>query len=99
MEHRTLATRTLLIVGGTLILLTCLTIALSYIDLGPLQIPVALGIAMIKAGFIASVFMELKFAAPVERLVAGAALLWLAILIGGTLDDYLTRGWLATVGH
>lgn len=99
MDHRTLATRTLLIVGGTLILLTLLTIALSYVNLGPLHVPVALGIAMIKAGFIASVFMELKFAAPVERLVAGAALVWLAILIGGTLDDYLTRGWLATAGH
>jgi cytochrome c oxidase subunit IV len=99
MGHRTVATRTLMIVGGALILLTCLTIALSYADLGPLKVPVALGIAIVKAGLIVSVFMELKFAAPVERLVAGAALLWLAILIGGTLDDYLTRGWLTTVGH
>jgi hypothetical protein len=32
------------------------------------------------------------------RLVAMIALLWLAILIVGTMDDVLTRGWIPVPG-
>jgi hypothetical protein len=32
------------------------------------------------------------------RLVAVVALLWLGILIVGTLDDVITRGWLPVPG-
>lgn len=74
------------------------TVGLAFVNLGPFNLPVALGIAVIKASLIATMFMELKFAAPTERLVAGAALLWLGILMAGTLDDYLTRGWLSVPG-
>ena len=98
MEGRTVSRRTALLVGGALILLTGATVGLAYMDLGPLHLPVALGIAIIKAALIVTVFMELKFAAPTERLAAVAALFWLGILIAGTLDDYFTRGWLTTAG-
>ena len=59
---------------------------------------VALGIAAAKAALIALFFMELKFASALHRLVGAAAVLWLAILLLGTLDDVLTRGWLPVPG-
>ena len=42
--------------------------------------------------------MHLRWSQPITRLVGAAALLWLAILMVGTLDDILTRGWLPVPG-
>jgi len=43
-------------------------------------------------------FMRLRWSPAMTRLVAVAALLWLAILIVGVLDDMLTRGWIPVPG-
>jgi cytochrome c oxidase subunit 4 len=59
---------------------------------------VGLGIAALKALLIALFFMHLRMSGGLTRLVGVAALLWLAILIAGTLDDLLTRGWLGVPG-
>jgi caa(3)-type oxidase subunit IV len=56
---------------------------------------VALGIAAVKAGLIVLFFMEAHYS---PGLVAVAALLWFGLLLGGTLDDVVTRGWLAVPG-
>jgi len=42
--------------------------------------------------------MHLRWSAPMVRLVGIIALLWLAILIVGTMDDAVTRGWLQIPG-
>jgi caa(3)-type oxidase subunit IV len=39
--------------------------------------------------------MRLRVSSPLTQIVGLAALVWLAILLFGTMDDILTRGWLA----
>src|SRR6266567_8487950 len=75
----------------SLILLTALTTAVAYVNLGPFNTVVALLIAMVKASLVGLFFMHLKWSSHLARLAALAALFWLAILIALSLSDYLTR--------
>jgi hypothetical protein len=43
-------------------------------------------------------FMELRTSRGMPRVVALAGLLWLGILLVGTLDDRVTRNWLPVRG-
>jgi cytochrome c oxidase subunit 4 len=78
-------------VAAALIVLLVLTYAAAQIDLGPFNIVVALAIAIVKAGLVVTFFMEAKWSSRLTWLFAGAGLLWLALLIGGVLEDVLTR--------
>ena len=81
------------LVFAALIALTLTTTIVATIDLGPLNIVIALLIAMSKAGLVVLFFMHLKWSTRLTRIVAVAALFWLAILITLTLSDYTTRRW------
>jgi cytochrome c oxidase subunit 4 len=74
-----------------LLLLTAVTVLVSYVDLGLLNAVVALLIAAVKASLVALFFMHLKSE---DRLVWGFALVpiaFLALIIFGTLVDTLLR--------
>jgi len=90
--------RTYLVVAAVLLLLTGLTIGVAFLPLGGWHSPLALGIAALKAVLIGLFFMHLRVSTPVTRLAALAGLFWLGILLAGTLDDVITRGWLAVPG-
>jgi cytochrome c oxidase subunit IV len=98
MPEEIVPTTTYLLAGGALILLTLLNILLSQVDLRGANTVVGLVIAAVQAGISAMVFMHLRWSRPLIRLVAVIALLWLGILIVGTMDDALTRGWLPVPG-
>jgi caa(3)-type oxidase subunit IV len=87
-----------LLVWLVLLLLTGINIALSQLRLGFWYSPLSLLIAALQAVVIAVFLMHLRWSPAPVRIVALAALLWLAILIVGTLDDVLTRGWLRPPG-
>ncbi len=93
MYEKIIMPRTLFIVCGSLLVLTLLTIGASFLNLGVLQTPVALAIAAAKAMLILLYFMHIRYSSGLTRIVIFAGLLWLALLIGGTMDDVLTRGW------
>jgi cytochrome c oxidase subunit 4 len=82
-------------VGAVLLALTLLTVGIAYIDLGTLNLIVALGIALGKALLVMLFFMHLRRSAYLVWIFAGAGVIWLGHLILFTLLDYLTRGWLA----
>ena len=63
------------------------------VDLGPLNIVVALLIAMGKAGLVMLFFMHLRWSTRLVHIVAVASIFWLGILIAQTLSDYRTRHW------
>ncbi len=90
--------RTYLIIGAILLVLTALTYGAAFVNLGPLQTVVALGIAIVKALLIILFFMHARFSQGITRVAIGAGLLWLGILIVGTLHDYITRGSLGIPG-
>jgi cytochrome c oxidase subunit IV len=78
-----------------LLLLTGSTVGVAYLDLGPWNFVAGMGIAVIKAGLVAYFFMELRDAKPLTKVFAAGALVWLGLLVLGTITDYLTRPWLA----
>ncbi len=77
----------------TLLALTGLTIWVATVDLGPLNVVLALVIATLKAALVVLYFMHARYSPGRTRLVIVAGLFWLAILLVMTLADYLTRSW------
>ena len=77
-----------------LMILLALTVFAAHFQLGSLGLVVALFIASTKALIILLFFMHTRYSASEVRIFAGAAYLWLMILIIGTLHDYVTRNWL-----
>ena len=92
MSHRTTgARRTYFAVYAALVALTVVTVAVSYVHLGMMNVFVALLIASAKASLVALYFMHLKGE---NRLVWGFALVpifFLALIILGTLVDTQLR--------
>jgi cytochrome c oxidase subunit 4 len=90
--------RTYLAVFGALLALTALTVAAALTDLGILNTPVALAIAVVKAVLVVLFFMHVLYSPQLTRLVVVGALLWLLILLILTTLDYVSRGWLGNPG-
>ena len=81
---------------GTLMLMTAVTVVVAFINLGMLNFPVALGIAIFKATLVVLFFMHAKYSSRLTKLVIGGAFFFLMTLFGLTLTDYLSRGWFAS---
>jgi cytochrome c oxidase subunit 4 len=84
--------RTYLIIFAVLVLGTALTTAIAFVDLGPMNVVVMLLIAFTKATLVILFFMHVKFTSRLTQIAAASGFAWLAIMIGLTLSDYLTRG-------
>jgi cytochrome c oxidase subunit IV len=76
-----------------LIVLTGITTAAAYVDLGAMNTVVALAIAVVKMLLVVLFFMHVKYSTNLTRLVIIAGFFWLAILVALTLSDELTRHW------
>ncbi|MFL6353886.1 MAG: cytochrome C oxidase subunit IV family protein [Bryobacteraceae bacterium] len=85
--------KTLVQVWATLIVFTGITSAVSYIELGPWNIVVALLIAVTKASLVVWIFMGVRYTTSLTKLFVVAGLVWLGIMILGTANDYNTRSW------
>ena len=84
---------------GTLIVLTIVTVVIARMDLGPLNTPMALAIAGFKATLVILFFMGVKYNTPLTKVVAASGFVWLIILFGITMGDYLTRAWIGFPGR
>jgi len=91
--------RTYILVFAALIVLTVLTTAVAFVDLGPFSVVAALTIAVGKMLLVALFFMHLRHSTKLTRLVVTGGLLWLAILLVLTLSDIFTRGWVGVPGR
>jgi len=98
MPERTVPVRTCFVVCAVLLVLTGSSVAVAHVDLRGWNTLIALLVAAIQALLVGQFLMHLRWSPPVIRLAAVAGVVWLAILIVGTLDDILTRGWLAVPG-
>jgi len=94
MSQHTVSTRIYFAVFAALLVLTALTVGAALVDLGQLNTPVALAIAVTKALLVILFFMHVRYSTQLTWLVVGSGFVWLAILILFTLSDLLTRGWL-----
>jgi cytochrome c oxidase subunit 4 len=85
---------TYLLIFGILMVLTAVTVGVALLDLGFLNIFVALFIALCKAVLVVLIFMHVRYSRRIIPLVIGGGLLWLAILIALTMTDFMSRDWL-----
>jgi cytochrome c oxidase subunit IV len=75
-----------------LLALLAATVASTALALGPFKPVANLGLAALKAALVLTVFMELRHAGVLTRVFALAGAALLAVLIGLSLADLLTRG-------
>ena len=75
----------------SLMVLTAATVGAAYVNLGALNIVVALAIATLKATLVVLFFMHAKYSPKRTQLVIVCAVFWLAIMLALTLSDYSTR--------
>jgi cytochrome c oxidase subunit 4 len=75
----------------SLVALTLLTVGAAFVNLGRLNIAVALGIATLKATLVVLFFMHAKYVPRRTKLVIMAGIFWLALLLFMTLSDYVSR--------
>ncbi|MGA7613624.1 MAG: cytochrome C oxidase subunit IV family protein [Thermoanaerobaculia bacterium] len=92
-RHHVTPMKTYFIIFGTLLVLTYLTYQISFFDLGILNTPIALGIAVTKATLVILFFMHVLYSTRVTWMVIFGSLLMLVILLGLTFIDYMSRGW------
>lgn len=81
-----------------LMLLTTVTVAIAFLHLGPFNDVVALTIAVSKATLVVLYFMHVRHSSRMTKISVLAGFLWLALLIGLTLSDYLTRDLIRGLG-
>ncbi len=81
------APRILLGVFGALVVLTALTVAVSYFDLGELNLIVALSIATVKASLVALWFMHLRYDSGIYSFIFLVGVVFLGLFLIITMLD------------
>jgi len=90
-SHGSYSTKPYFVVFAILMILLVVTVAAAYVHLGWLNIPVAMGIATIKAALVIWYFMHVKDSSPLILLSFLAGVV--TLLVGACLlmADYLVR--------
>ncbi len=78
-------------VAAALLALLGLTLGLALVDLGPMNFPLAMAIAVTKAALVVVFFMHIRSGPRVTRIAALAGIFWLAFMFILTLSDFLSR--------
>lgn len=107
-EHHIVPIHVYILVFLALMLLTYVTVQVSHVDLGrpeiladvrvPMNVIVALLIAITKATLVVLFFMHVKYSPRLTQIIVCCSIVWLVILIGITISDYVSRGWLGNPG-
>ena len=84
--------RRLMLAWLALLALLALSCGSAFLHLGVLNPLANYGIAVAKACIVITVFMHLTREAPLLRVVAAAAMVALALLVGLSATDFLARG-------
>ena len=84
---------TYITIFGALMVCTILTVLAAFINLGNLNFPVAITIAVFKATLVVLFFMHVKYGSKLTKLIVGVAFFFLGIMLSLTMADYLSRGW------
>lgn len=103
-EHHIVPVKVYLGVFLALMVFTAITVAIASFDLehiwGPLNIIIAMTVAVIKASLVILFFMHVKYSSKLTQVIVIAGVFWLVILLAFTISDYLTRsGWPTKLGQ
>jgi cytochrome c oxidase subunit IV len=94
-EHHVAPKSLYYLIFGILMVGTAVTVVVAYFDLGAMNNVVMLAIACTKALLVVLYFMHVRWSTRLTWVVAASGFVWLLIMFGFTLSDYLTRGWVA----
>ena len=81
-----------------LMILTAVTVAAAYLDLGQFNFAVAMLIAGFKASLVVWYFMHVKWQSAMTKLTLATGLFFLAILLGMSLIDYVSKDFIGMPG-
>ena len=98
-QHVITPTLTYVFVFLALFVLTIVTYIAAINDFGALNTPIALGIAFTKASLVILFFMGVRYNTPLTKVVVVAGFVWLLIMFGLTMGDYLSRPLLGVPGR
>lgn len=76
---------------ASLMVLTGVTVGAAFVDLGRFNFAVAMLIAGFKASLVVWYFMHVKYQSHLTKLTVATGLFFLAILLGMSLIDYVSR--------
>jgi cytochrome c oxidase subunit IV len=76
-----------------LFVLTGVTVWTARMDLGAYNTLVALAIAITKATLVVLYFMHVRWSKKIVWIMVASSMLWFAILIAFTMQDYMSRSW------
>jgi cytochrome c oxidase subunit 4 len=88
--------RVYLAVFAALLVLTAVTTAVAFVDLGRVNVAIMLAIAVTKATLVALYFMHVRWSSRLTWLVVCGGLVWLGLLVVITASDLLVRGLVPT---
>ncbi len=91
-HHHILPNKVLFGVGGALLILTVVTVAIAHVDLGRLNFVIAVAVASVKALLVALIFMNLWYDKKENGVIFATSFLFLAIFICFTATDIFFRG-------
>ncbi len=92
-EHHIVTPIQYVMVFGTLLFFTLVTVLAAYVDMKWLNPVVALGIACFKAVIVILFFMHAKYQSRLIKMTIGSGFFVFLVLIGMTMSDYFTRAW------
>jgi cytochrome c oxidase subunit IV len=93
MSEQVIGKKVYFAVFAALMVLTAATVIAARIDMGPLNTPIAMVIAVTKAILVVLFFMHVRYSSKLTKLMVGAGFLWLGIMIVLTMMDFTSRGW------
>ena len=72
---------------------TAATVGAAFVNLGIMNFPVAMLIAVIKASLVVWFFMHVKYQSHLTKLAIATGLFFLVILLGETMVDYASKNF------
>ncbi len=93
MVNHVVPVRLYLTIVGCLFVLTVITVLAAFIELGALNTPVALGIAILKATLVVLFFMHVRYNTPLMWVFAAAGFFMFLLLLVLMMQDYMSRDW------
>lgn len=90
-DHHVFPIQSYLAVFGALLVLTAITVGVSYMNLGPASLYVALFVAFIKAGLVVGFFMHLRYDSRFHQVLFFGSGIFILIMFGFTFIDLSSR--------
>ncbi len=92
-EHHIVSPIQYVMVFGTLLFFTLVTVLVAFVDLKWANPVIALGIAVFKAVIVILFFMHAKYQSRLIKMTIGSGFFVFLVLIVMTMSDYMSRSW------